>query len=144
MNDALSIDVLNRLLAIEYRSLPMYLAEAALWRDPAAEQASAALANIVLDQRNMAARIAEMILDRRGRLDMGEYPMDFTDTHCLSLDFLLKELIHYQRQDVAAIEECVTDVVDDAEARALAEEVLGSQRRHLEVLEELLRQPAAR
>lgn len=135
--------MLNRLLAIEYRSVPMYLADAAPWRGPGDEQIAAALENIVLDQRNMASRIAELVLDRRGSIDTGEFPMEFTDMHNLSLDFLLTELVRYQQRDVAAIEGCVARLAGDEEARALAEEVLGSERRHLEVLEELLRQPAA-
>jgi hypothetical protein len=141
MNDSSNIEVLNRLLAIQYRSLPMYLTDACPWIHAGDEQAATTLANIVTDQQRMVQRIADLILDRRGAVDPGEFPMEFTDTHMLSLDFLLNELIHYQKQDVAAIEDCVRRLARDPVARALAEEALGSERAHLEALERLAKQP---
>ena len=44
----------------------------------------------------------------------------------------------YQKQDIAAIQQCVADLAGDPAGRALAEEVLGNARGHLESLEELL------
>ena len=140
MNDAHSIEVLNRLLAIQYRSLPMYLIDARP-ESGAGERAAAVLAAIVTAQQNLTGRIAELILDRRGSIEPGEYPMEFTNTHLVALDFLVTEIIHYQRQDVRAIERCSLELADDPAGRALAEESLGTARAHLEMLEELLRQP---
>ncbi len=65
--------------------------------------------------------------------------MTFTDTHDLSLDYLVNELVDYQRQDIAAIEKCVVDLNADGNGRALAEEVLGNARGHFESLKELLK-----
>jgi hypothetical protein len=135
-------DLLNRLLAIEYRSFPMYLTDAAPWTREGDEKATLALDNIVGDQKGMAQRIGEFILDSGWRVETGEYPMEFTDTHFLSLDFLLKELVRYQRGDVAAIERIVLQLGDDRLARELAEETLGMERAHLESLEALVSQPA--
>lgn len=141
MSDSRNIDALNLLLARQYRSLAMYLTDATPWTHDGDEQAAATLANIVTDQNRMVRRIADLILDRRGAIDPGEFPMEFTDTHLLSLDFLIHELIHYQKQDVAAIEDCVRRLARDPEGRALAEEALGSERAHLEALERLAKQP---
>ncbi len=69
--------------------------------------------------------------------------MTFTDTHDLSLDYLVNELVDYQRQDIAAIEKCVADLNADGNGRALAEEVLGNARGHLESLKELLKPAVA-
>lgn len=140
MSDSRNIDALNLLLARQYRSLAMYLTDACPWVG-GDEQAEATLVNIVTDQNRMVRRIADLILDRRGAVDPGEFPMEFTDTHMLSLDFLLTELIHYQKQDVASIEDCVRRLARDPEGRALAEEALGSERAHLEALERLAKQP---
>ncbi|MBI2826048.1 MAG: hypothetical protein HYX69_15290 [Planctomycetia bacterium] len=137
-----AINVLNRLFEILHRSLPTYLTDACPWTHPGDEKASEALGHIVADQRSMAGRVAELIDARGGRVAMGSFPMQFTDTNLLSLDYLLRELVRCQRADVAAIEKCVRDVSGDREARALAEEVLGAERAHLEVLEELVKQPA--
>lgn len=142
MNDRRNIDVLNRMLAIQNRSLPMYLSYAPPWKSERDEPAAAALANVVSLQREMAQRIAELIAARRGRLDPGDFPMEFTDTQFLALDFLLGEIIHYQKQDIAALEQCVRQLSGDPEARTLAEEALGAERAHLESLEGLERQPA--
>jgi len=135
-------DLLNRLLAIQYRSFPMYLTAACPWTHQGDEKATAALGNIVADQKAMVQRIGEFILDSGGRVETGEYPMEFTDTHFLSLDFLLKELVRYQRGDVAAIEHIVSELADDRAVRELAEETLGMERAHLEALESLVSQPA--
>src|SRR5262249_10499764 len=134
---------LNRLLVILYRSLPMYLADAAPWTRPADEEAKKVLGHIVADYKKYAGRIAELLLERRHVLGFGEYPMAFTDTHDLSLDYLINELISYQKQDIGAIEQCGADLRTDLPAKALAEEILGNARGHLESLEELRKQPAA-
>jgi hypothetical protein len=145
MARASSTDVLNRLFQVVYRSLPMYLADAWPWSDDRSERnrrETETLRNIIHDQREMARRLAELLQDRRGALDMGDFPMEFTDTQFLALDFLIPELIHYQRQDVQSIDECVAQLSHDPQARSLAEEALGAERAHLEALEELLKLPA--
>ena len=87
------IEELNRLLEIEYRSFPMYLADASPWTTQHDESAAGALKNIVADQQAMSQRIGELIINLGGRIEPGEYPMQFTDTHFLSLEYLLKELL---------------------------------------------------
>ncbi|MGH7138990.1 MAG: hypothetical protein ACREHD_24860 [Pirellulales bacterium] len=136
------IDLLNELFGIEYRSFPMYLIDASPWTHHGDEKATETLHNIVADQKMMVQRIGEFIFDAGGRVETGEYPMEFTDTHFLSLDFLLKELLRYQRQDVAAIERIVSQLGEARAARELAEETLGMERAHLEAIEALVAQPA--
>ncbi len=135
--------VLNRLLAIIYRSFPMYLADAAPWIHPGDERAKEVLGHIFNDYQMYVGRITDLLLDRRQLPSFGDYPMAFTDTHDLSFDYLIGELIYYQRQDIAAIRQCVDDLRTDLTARALAEEVLGNARGHLQSLEEFLSKPAA-
>ena len=135
------IESLNRLLEIEYRSFPMYLGDAAPWSSEADAKAVEALKHITADQQAMSRRIAELILDLGGRIEPGEYPTQFTDTHFLSIEFLLKELVYYQRQDIADIEQVVAGLAGHREARELAEETLGAERAHLEALEGLIAQP---
>lgn len=129
------IESLNRLLEIEYRSFAMYLGDASPWFSDADAKAVLAVKNIAADQQAMSQRIAELILDLGGRIEPGEYPTQFTDTHFLSIEFLLKELVYYQRQDIADIERIVAELVGHREARELAEETLGAERAHLEALE---------
>lgn len=137
--NAHSIELLNRLFQTVTRSLPMYLAEAAdPWMHRGDEKAKETLDNIVADQRAFAARIADYVLDF-GMLEPGGYPMEFTDTHFLALDFLIGELLTHQRRDVARIERIVKAIHDDHDAKELAEETLGAERAHLEMLEALVK-----
>ncbi|HEX4129608.1 MAG TPA: hypothetical protein VHZ24_06165 [Pirellulales bacterium] len=141
-----SIAVLNRLAAIEHRSLAMYLVDACPWRRAGDEKEAVLLENIVTDQRVMVERIAELVLGRGGVLDLGEYPMDFTDTHDLSLDYLMRELLRLQKLMIPRLErlaellESVPHI--DRPAHDLALEVLGSERAHLEAIQEICGQPA--
>ncbi len=142
MTKADTIRDLNDLLALEYRSLPMYLIDAMPWTHPGDERATAALANIVSDQRATSQKIAQLVLGRGGALNTGEFPMEYTDQHDLSLDFLIKELIGFQKWLIGQIEKIVLRVDNDREACELAQETLGSEKAHLEALQELTTQPA--
>ncbi len=134
---ARSVALLNALFQTVHRSLPMYLAEAAdPWKHAGDERAAETLENIVADQRAFTARIADVILEY-GSLESGGYPMEYTDTHFLALDFLIGELIKYQRRDVARIQRIVTALADNHDAQEIAEETLGAEKAHLEMLEEL-------
>ncbi len=135
--------VLNRLLVTLYRSFPMYLGDtAALWTHPGDDSAKQTLHSLVADSRTYSQRIIDLLQERRVAFGFGEYPMAFTDTHDLSLDYLLSEILFYQRQDIAAIEQYVAELVTDPQGRSLAEEILGNARGHLESLKELEKAPA--
>lgn len=133
-----TIDVLNELLRVQYRSLPMFLAGAEPWTREGDERAATALSNIVADQQAMVQRLGEAILDRGGQVDTGNFPIEYAELHFLALDYLLKELVARQHNDVAAVERCAARLTTDRAARTLAEEVLGQERAHLETLQSLL------
>jgi hypothetical protein len=134
------IDVLSRLFQILNRSLPVYLSGAEPWTHPGDESAAKALADIVADQKLYSGRLAEAILRERGRVDGGDFPMEFTELNMLSLDYLLGEMIRRQKLDITAIERCVADLAGNLPYQVIAEEVLGNARGHLETLEELVKQ----
>jgi hypothetical protein len=133
---------LSRLLAIEFRSLAMYLSDAAPWWHRGDEKAVATLGHVVADQRAMATRIAEHIMDVHGRVDQGKFPMSFTGLNDCGLDYLIGQLIERGKKDIVAIEACVGQLNDDPRGRALAEEALGAAKGHLESFEELDKQTA--
>lgn len=132
-----SIDVLNRLLAIHYRSLPMYLLWACPYRRNNDESAWKIVQQIVNDQKSISARVVELILDRNGRIDYGDFPITFTGSHDLSLSFLVRRMCDWQAGTIKAIQECYDALADDPIAQALADEALGTAKGHLESLEEL-------
>jgi hypothetical protein len=131
-------DVLNRLLAIHYRSLPMYLIWASPYRRPEDEHAWNTIQQIVEDQKALSARIVELIVERNWRVDYGDFPITFTGSHDLSLDFLIRRLVQWQKGTIAAIQECYDALADDPVAQGLADECLGTAKAHLEILQELL------
>jgi hypothetical protein len=136
--------VLNRLLVTLYRSSPMYLGDtASSWTHPGDEAAKQIVNAIAADYRMYTQRLIDLLQDRRATFGFGEYPMAFTDTHDLSLDYLVGELIFYQQEDIAFLEKCVSALVTDPQGRSLAEEILGNARGHLESLQELAKVPAA-
>jgi hypothetical protein len=131
---------LNRLLQIHYRSLPMYLASAKPWVPRGQEKAAETLELVVADQKRTIEKITQALLDLGADIRVGEFPMVFTDMHDLSVDYVLKELVEAQRQDIAAIEVCVADLAGDP----LAQEALGAAKGHLESLEEAVVETAVR
>ena len=142
MNAARVLDVLNRLYVLHARSLPTYLGYAHPWQSRGDEQASLTLQQIAADHAEMADRMGHVILRRDGVVEHGEFPMDYTDTHDLSLRFLLKRLIDAQQTLVSEIEGCVRGVEGDKSAKALADEALGMAKGHLDSLLELAGAPA--
>jgi hypothetical protein len=134
---------LNRVLTIVNRSFPMYAASACPWTHPGDERASKVLHRITVDYEMYVRRLADLLLERRQLQGFGEFPMIYTDTHDLGLDYLVSELIDYQKQDIVELELCLPVLKPDPTGKALAEEILGNARGHLQSLEELLPEQAA-
>jgi hypothetical protein len=130
-------EVLNRLLSIHSRSLPMYLSYALPPHIAGDERARDALRYIVADQRQYVDRNAQLILDNGGDVRHGAFPMVFTGLHDLSFDYLIKRMIAEQVRDIGRIESCVRDLAAAPLAQSLAEESLGAAKAHLDALEEL-------
>jgi hypothetical protein len=139
MTQAETLTIMNRLLAILYRSLPIYLHDAQPWQGKGDERAANVLALIVAEQRSLASRVAEWILDHGGEPEPGDYPLAFSDAnwHFVGLAYLLRPLIEHQQIDIERIARCVAELHADRTARVLAEEALGVAKAHLESLEEL-------
>ncbi|NLY01608.1 MAG: hypothetical protein GXY83_36440 [Rhodopirellula sp.] len=132
-----TIAALNGLLQILYRSLPLYLDGKRHWAPRGREEIAGAVAEIARDYQAYIQRVADRIYRWDGCIEPGQFPLEFTAMHDLGLDYLLKELVERQRRDVVAIGRCAEAVSDCPEARALAEEILGNARGHLDNLEEL-------
>jgi hypothetical protein len=136
------VDLLNRLLALHSRSLPMYLASARPFTKPGDERALETLGHIVDDQRLMVDRIAEVISEEGGTALSGEYPMEFTNLHDLSMEFLIQRVLERQRQDLTTIEQLARQLEGYPRAFAVTREALGAAQGHLDSLEELSAAPA--
>ncbi|MBW8885630.1 MAG: hypothetical protein JF612_12845 [Planctomycetia bacterium] len=93
MSPPSTTQILNRLLVLHMRSLPMYLSYAPPYELARHVQAKAVLDQIVEDQKRTVDRLGTLILDSGGTIDYGEFPMSFTSLHDLSLSYLLKLLV---------------------------------------------------
>jgi len=137
MTEASTTDVLNQLLALHCRSFPMYLAYARPWTHAEDQRAVETIQHIVADQRTMVVRIGTALLRDEVPPETGQFPMQFTTLHDLSLDFLVQEAIRHQQADIASIESCVEELRRAPAAGALAEEALGLAKGHLQAMAEL-------
>jgi len=137
MADKNTIELLSQMLVCHYRSLPMFLTEAAPWVHRGDEEASQVLMDIVASQKMMCQRLASEIQQRGGIVELGEYPIEFLDFHFLSLDYLLQRICEYQRKEIVYLGRSAEQLYADPTASAIAKEALGAARGHLESLEEL-------
>ena len=57
-----------------------------------------------------------------------------------AIDFLLREIIASHDRDVVAIAQCVEQLEGESNLHALAEEILGNAKGHLDILAELVKE----
>lgn len=136
-----SISVLNRLLAILRSSFPQYLRFSRPFVPPKRRDALERLFAIAAAEDDLAERVGEVIVKAEVVPDPGEFPMEFTDTHDLGIDYIIREAVGYQRQDIAALESLAALSDLSPAAHALINEALELAKRHLQSLEELQSQP---
>jgi hypothetical protein len=137
MAQARTIDILNRLYMLHYRSLPAYLHYAPPDRIRNHPEACQVLAQIVADQAATADKLATMVLDEGGTVVPGEFPMWFTGLHDLSVDYLVNQLIERQQKFIAACEGLADQLATSPYAQAAAREAIGEAKGHLDNLKEL-------
>jgi len=137
MSPPSTTDILNRLLVLHERSLPMYLSYAPPADFTSNDKAKAVLAQIVEDQRRTVDRLATMVLDNGGTVDYGEFPMSFTSLHDLSLTYLLKLMIDRQGKMIAVTGNLAGQLNLAPFAQAAAREAVGEAKGHLDNLLDL-------
>jgi hypothetical protein len=137
MSPPSTTEILNRLLVLHVRSLPMYLSYAPPYELDRHEHAKEVLHQIVEDQKRTIDRLGTLILDSGGTVDYGEFPMSFTSLHDLSLAYLLKLLIERQQKFIAASAKLADMLSMAPYAQAAAREAVGETKGHLENLQEL-------
>jgi hypothetical protein len=126
---------LNRVLEILERSFPQYLRYARPYVPPDRENIMKTMEQIAAGQDALAERISQYIFESSGLPDHGDFPIEFTDTHDLAIDFLLQEAIDCTKQDIGDLEQCVNALRLAPAAQSLASEALGMTKGHLELLQ---------
>lgn len=143
MNSPDTITVLNRVLGILRQSFPQYLRYARPYIPPSATAAWQTLVDVAAAQDALAERVGEQVMAAGARPSSGEFPIEFTDTHDLGVDYLIREAIGCQQQDIADLETCANAPGLSPAAQSLVAEALGLAKGHLESLRELKPEPGA-
>lgn len=136
-------EILNRLLVLHERSLPVYLSFAApehIEKSPAIGQVFRQMA---ADHMRTVDRLGTLVLENHGTVDHGEFPMSFTSLHDLSANYLLKLMIERQHKLISALGKLADMLATAPYAQAAAREALGEAKGHLENLEEAAVSPRA-
>ncbi len=128
------INLLNRLLALHSRSLPMYLRYAPPWMHRGNDQAVEVVRLITQDQQRLVGQLTDAVIRSDGAPNSGKFPIEFTSLHDLSLDYLIATLIAGQRRIIATIEQIAEELPDEP----LIREALGLAKGHLDSLTELI------
>jgi hypothetical protein len=90
---------------------------------------------IVAGQDALAERVSQHVFESSGLPDHGDFPIEYTDTHDLGIDFLLQEAIDCTQQSVGDLEQSVDSLRLAPAAQSLASEALGMTKGHLELLQ---------
>lgn len=134
-----TIDLLNELLAMHSRSLPVYLASAKPWVRINDDRSLQVLRNMATDHKRLVERIGQAIAHHGGVPDVGEFPMLYTDMHDLATDYVVRTVRELQSRDVVRIAEITAALAEVPDALAIAQESLGAAKAHLDELDELTR-----
>ena len=138
MNATETNTTLNRLRIIHTRSFAAYVYYTAPWIRKGFHGAADVLEIMGSEVERIADQLGEMILDNGGEIIAGEFPIEFTGLHDLSVDYLLGVIIDHQEKAITDIQECVTQLDANPLGQALAEESLGAAKGHLDSLQELV------
>ncbi len=131
------------MLAILQRSFPQYMVYARPFVPAGRENMLRTIQDIVDGQNALAGRVSQHVFESGGLPDQGDFPIEFTDTHDLDIDFLIAEAKDCLKDDIANLTDCVGALRTSPLAESLASEALGLTKGHLELLESLASNPAA-
>jgi hypothetical protein len=125
-------DRLVELLRVLQPSLAMYVAESGIWSYPGPEEIRLAVADLVVDQRNVMDRAALILEEREVAVPKNAYPISFSGWHDVDLRHVLPRIVAGLERQQPELER-IAATPDDAAAAGLAAEALKSTRQHIEV-----------
>jgi hypothetical protein len=137
MSSPETVDILNHVLTILRRSFPQYLRFARPYIPTGDQPVVETFVEIADAQDVLAERVNQLIVESGSLPETAAFPMEFTDTHDLGIDYMIREAIGYQRQDIADLKQCAESLNLVPAGKTLVEEALGMAKGHLESLEEL-------
>jgi hypothetical protein len=137
-----SVSTLQDLHSLLRYSFPQYMAFARPHAPKGRREALAVFNDIATDQTEQADRASQLLDELHVAPDSPGFPMEFTDAHDLSIDYLLRLAAKHQVAEVSELRELAQRPGLSHSVRTLAEECVGMSRAHLELLQAEL-QPLA-
>lgn len=129
---------LNQLLNLLRYSFPQYMPFTSPYVPAAHFDSPSVLADVAADQMLLADKIAERIDALGESPTLSGFPMEYTDTHDLSIDYLLRRAIRYQRADIETLRQLSASLELSPRIKPIVDEAIGLARGHLECMEECL------
>lgn len=115
----------------------MYLLSAPPHRQYGDEKAWEAITNVINDQSLMINKLADFVEELGGTPYHGEFSMDFTGMHDLSMDHILQNVVERLQCEVEWMKQLSGQLdVDETTARALVQEAIGAAKGHLDSLDD--------
>lgn len=134
---------LNDLLIDVGRSLLQYTSECWPWVAGNEQPLQTALERMAAEQRDVVTALADLLAERGHAIDFGTYPTEYTSLHYVAADFLLTQLVGNQQDVLAECESVARATPSDDEARSLLDDIVVSERKHLDELRVLAADYAA-
>lgn len=128
---------MNQLLIDLGRSLLQYVGEAWPWTPEDEARARETIESLVARQSDAVGRLTEFLDRRNWPIDFGLYPVEYTDLHYVSLDFLMKQLIQNADELVTEIDAVFRRCPPDSDEAYLLDGVLRDQQYIANKLREL-------
>lgn len=138
MSPELSLAILNQLVGMLDCSLARYFSYARPWASGPYMLLDAMARRLSYEHESFAARIAQLIVARRGTVRSCVFPRDFTYYNDLSWEYLAPRLLEHQHALIISAEQCARDLAHDPEAHELVNQLVMSLRQHAALLVELL------
>lgn len=129
--------LLNQTAALHRNSMPTYLSFTHPWFGEGDEEAVDVLRQIAIDHKYVVDKIMTPLEAAGQDEHLGNFPMEYTSLHDLSIEYLVRRAVPYQELLLKRLEDLIEAMpADEAAPRELAEETLGLAKGHLKNLQE--------
>ena len=126
---------LQRLYSLQELSLARYAVGAGLYGRNDAKKSLNLIIDIADGQEERAARIGELLAERRQRVPREVFPSAFTSLNYVAADFVARKLLAKQPELLTAIGKCIAALSDDVAGQLLARRTLNAERKNLQKLQ---------
>lgn len=141
MIDPTSREALEEIVQRESRSLLSYIAEAYPWTSSAGTRELATLQKLIRQEAEALASLGRYLVRKSGRLPyIPAYPMEFTTSNFVSLNYLLPRLIETQQIHLRSLEATLPRIKHEPTLREV-ERFFGVKKMTLAGLESLVPSP---